>query len=88
VVDLSRYFQDWDDDDPKARFHQNRWEFWTSITRASELYRADTMGYDNIWDWFEDQYGLRVTLNRTGEITDEFVVKDEQKYLMFLLKFR
>lgn len=95
MVNVPRDIQDWDDDDPDAEFHRNRWDFWQAMAKISQEYKAAKDKYRGDWDklphlwrWIEEQYGLRVTFDDGGYITDKYEVVDEKKYTMFLLKFR
>ena len=88
MVSVPRDIQDWDDDDPDAGFHRNRWDFWASIVKAGTEYKAENILKPGFWDWLEDTYGIQATFNADGMVTDKFEVLDEQKYVMFLLKFR
>jgi hypothetical protein len=94
VVNVPRDIQDWDDDDPDAEFHRNRWDYWQAMGKIAQEYRAAkdkcrvSIPAPHLWRWIEEQYGLRVSLDANGYITDKYEVVDEKKYTMFLLKFR
>ena len=88
MVNVSRDIQDWDNDDPDAVFHRNRWDFWDSIVKAGTEYKAENILKPGFWDWLEVTYGIRATFNAEGMVTDKYRVMDEKKYTMFLLKFR
>ena len=42
---------------------------------------------EEFYQWFIDTYGIRIIYDGEGKITDQFEIVDEQKYLIFELKF-
>jgi len=71
---------------------ENRYEHWLTLTKVkAEFDHACTaqghqVDIDAFYEWMELTYGVR--LQRVeGMIGPEFSVVDEQKYLMYKLKF-
>ena len=62
-------------------------EFLSKIRRARDLYEQDHP-YDvsKFVEWMQDNYGVKIIQNENG-LTAECNVVDEQKYLIFELKF-
>lgn len=42
---------------------------------------------DNFWLWLRDEYGLVPHRTDDGNLTEDYNVVDEKKYLLFLLRF-
>ncbi len=81
----SKLIKDYDDDSPNIKFHENREQYWQMLKDEKEKYTNDTMV-----DWLqgvEEEYGMRPTFNDTGDFTDMYEVIDQQKYLIYLLKY-
>lgn len=81
----SKLFKDYDDDSPYIRFHKNREQYWQMLKDERENYTNDTM--DDWMQGIEDKYGMRPILNESGSFTDMYEVIDEQKFLVYLLKY-
>ena len=83
-------------EDEKAlqEFRKKRNQYWSMLRRA----RADfiklteqaaieyEIGEDAFYYYLSQNYGLQVELI-DGRIAGDYVIVDEQKYLLFLLKF-
>jgi hypothetical protein len=72
---------------------KNKYEYWSRLTRANEEYRrkhdhkndfAEEM--ISFYQWMRDQWGLEIDTSTEG-ITPYYTVVDENKYLLFLLKY-
>ena len=82
-------FQDYDDDDPLIDQRRNRWNYWEALKKVRKEYMAQNSEFDayDFEDYLTGQYGLRMNIVN-GNITDGYVIVDEKKYLIFLLKFQ
>jgi len=85
-------FQDYDDDDPNIDQRKKRWDYWAALKLVRKEYMQDMAdlggqfdAYD-FEDYLEANYGIKMNLV-DGNITDGFIIMDEHKYLIFLLKF-
>lgn len=84
-------FQDYDDDDPNIEQRKKRWDYWAALKQIRKEYIAETAigqfdAYD-FEDYIEANYGIKMNVV-DGNITDGYKVMDEQKYLIFLLKYQ
>ena len=91
MVSVNKDFQDYDDDDPLAIQRKNRWNYWATLKQIRYEYMKDKTdgsfdAYD-FEDYIEKHYGIKMNIV-DGNITDGFVVMDEKKYLLFLLKYQ
>jgi len=83
-------------EDEKAlqEFRKKRNRYWTMLRRAKLDFIKLTdqacieyeIGDDAFFYYLQHNYGLRVELI-DGNIAGEYVIVDEQKYLLFLLKY-
>jgi len=81
--------QDYDDDDPNIEQRRDRWNYWEALKKVRKEYMAQNSEFDayDFEDYLIGQYGLRMNIVN-GNITDGYVIVDEKKYLIFLLKFQ
>lgn len=88
MVNVPKDFQDYDDEDPNVKKRQARWDFWNVLKKLRKEYTEDGTNFDadEFIAWVEDKYGLKLILNFTG-ITDDYTITDEQKYIIFRLKY-
>lgn len=94
MTNIPKSFQDYDNNDPYIEFRKNRWDYWAALKKAridfmkdiSDLSgQFDAFDFDN---WLEHNYGFKINVTSSdGTITDSYVVVDEKKYLIFLLKY-
>ena len=94
MTNIPKSFQDYDNKDPSIEFRKNRWDYWAALKKAridfmkdiSDLSgQFDAFDFDN---WLEHNYGFKINVTSSdGTITDSYVVVDEKKYLIFLLKY-
>lgn len=94
MTNIPKSFNDYDDNDPGVEFRKNRWDYWVALKRARVDYmnslndlsgQFDAFDFDN---WLDHNYGFKINLtDNGGSITDSYVVVDEKKYLIFLLKY-
>ena len=88
-MNLSKEFQDYDDNDPDIEFRKNRWNYWQSLKNIRKDFMETRAEFD-VYDfrfYVEDIYGIKMFISE-GEITDTFTVVDEQKYLVFIMKWK
>ena len=89
---IPRSFQDYDEDDEKLNRRVRRWDFWEALIKLKHEYSSHIpkkkFDSTNFLSWLEDTYGIRVVVEKASQgITDDYEIIDEQKYLIFLLKF-
>lgn len=60
--------------------------YYDALKRASKEYHAIKYPRPFI-EWLEDFYGIEVEWDQDNNITRNYKVVDEQKYLLFQLKF-
>ena len=88
-MNLSKEFQDYDDNDPDIAFRKNRWNYWQSLKNIRKDFMETRAEFD-VYDFrrhVEDIYGIKMFISE-GEITDTFTVVDEKKYLVFIMKWK
>ena len=83
------HIQDYDDDDPEIERRKNRWNYWEALKKVRKEYMSQNKEFDayDFEDYLVGQYGLKMNIVN-GNITDGYEIVDEQKYLIFLLKFQ
>jgi hypothetical protein len=87
MVNVPKDFQDYDDDDADIEKRKARWEFWETLKKLRKEFTENReFDADDFIDWIEEKYGFKLVLNDTG-ITDDYAVTDEQKYLIFRLRY-
>jgi hypothetical protein len=88
MVNVPKDFQDYDDDDPDLKKRQARWDFWEVLKKLRKEFTDAGLEFDagDFIAWIEEKYGFRLVLNDTG-ITDDYEIVDEQKYLIFRLRY-
>jgi len=81
-------FQDYDDDDPDIEFRKNRWNYWTALKKVRVEYMKESKEFDayDFEKYLDDTYGIKMNI-LNGNITDGYVITDQKKYLVFLLRF-
>jgi hypothetical protein len=82
-------FQDYDDDDPIIEQRRNRWNYWEALKQVRKEFMAQNKEFDayDFEDYLIGQYGVKMNIVN-GNITDGYEIVNEQKYLIFLLKFQ
>lgn len=86
---VSKEFQDYDDDDPDIEKRKNRYKFWSTLKTLREECMEET-GSSNHTDfitWLENKYGFIPIETDEGMITDNYIVVDDKKFLIFRLKY-
>ena len=83
------HIQDYDDDDPEIERRKNRWNYWEALKKVRKEYMLQNKEFDayDFEDYLVGQYVLKMNIVN-GNITDGYEIVDEQKYLIFLLKFQ
>jgi len=89
MTNISKSFQDYDDDDPNISFRKNRWKYWSLLKLVRVEFMEDKSNFDgyDFETYLEDKYGIKMNMVN-GNITDGYQIVDEQKYLIFLLRFQ
>jgi len=89
MTNISKSFQDYDDDDPNINFRKNRWRYWSLLKLVRVEFMEDKSNFDgyDFETYIEDKYGIKMNMVN-GNITDGYQIVDEQKYLIFLLRFQ
>ena len=93
MSNIPKSFQDYDDDDPKIEQRKKRWNYWAALKNIRKEYLADCASLQGQFDaydfesYVEANYGIKMNLV-DGNITDGYEITDEQKYLIFLLKYQ
>ena len=88
MVNVPKSFQDYDDDDPNIEQRKARWKFWEVLKtlRTEFLKEHDDFHAEEFVDWVRKTHGIALELNATG-ITDNYIIVDEKKYIIFKLKY-
>lgn len=93
MANIPKSFQDYDDDDTNIEKRKYRYEYWSALKVIREEFMSslpkDT-GFDayDFDEYLNDKYGIKLNFFGDRMITDEFIITDEKKYLIFVLKFR
>jgi hypothetical protein len=65
--------------------------WWPRLFKAREEYFGlsdlNTATIETFQDWLEVDYGVKLILDDAGAITDQYTVIDEQKFILFNLKY-
>jgi hypothetical protein len=81
-----------------ADLRKTKYEYWSRLKRANEDFRdnrppcvmngyTDFMAEKRAFEqWMFDQWGLEVVVEQDG-YSPYYTVKDEQKYLLFCMKY-
>lgn len=65
----------------------SRWDYWRKLMRVQIEFETTGLDRSLFSMWLTEQYGIKLNFNNDGNITDEMSVVDEQKYLLFELKY-
>jgi hypothetical protein len=86
---IPQTFQDYSDDDPSIDKRLARWDFWKVLIKVKDEFSLTTdYTVDAFLEWLEQTQGIELLLDSTsGGITDDYRIVDEQKYLVFTLKY-
>jgi len=89
VSNITKSFQDYDDDDPQIHFRKNRWKYWNLLKLVRTEFMEGRKEFDayDFESYIQDKYGIKMNM-LDGNITDGYEIVDEQKYLIFLLRFQ
>ncbi len=92
-MNISKDFQDYDDDGPEMEFRKKRWDYWAALKQIRKEYMEDVAQLDGQFDaydfedYIEANHGIKMNIV-DGNITDGYRIMDEKKYLIFLLKYQ
>jgi hypothetical protein len=88
MTNISKSFQDYDDDDPALHQRKNRWKYWEALKKVRSEFMENKTNFDayDFEDYLEKKYGVKMNIVN-GNITDGYLVVDEKLYLIFLLKW-
>jgi hypothetical protein len=91
MVNVPKDFKDYDEDDPEITFRKNRQKYWESLTQLRkeflEIVTDEFRDAEDFYKWVEDTQGFKVKLNEEGFISDNYEIVDEQKYIVYILKY-
>ena len=89
MSNIPKSFQDYDDDDPAIHFRKNRWKYWNLLKLVRVEFMEDKTQFDgyDFESYIQDKYGIKMNM-LDGNISDGYEIVDEQKYLIFLLRFQ
>ena len=82
---MEQSYKEWE-----VEYKLKRDRFWISLTKANQEYRKtieEEYSPDKFNEWLLSKYGLQIHTNGMG-IESTYDIKDEKKYLMYLLKFK
>lgn len=92
-MNISKDFQDYDDNDPEIEFRKKRWDYWSALKKVRKEYMetldelAGQFDAYEFEDYLEANYGIKMNIVE-GNITDGYKIMDDAKYTFFLLKFQ
>ena len=84
---------DIDPDDPDIAFRKHRWTYWEALKEIRAEYATTISPNESLFDpykfseYIESKYGIKMHTSHDN-ITDKYDIVDEQKYLIFLLKWK
>ena len=64
-----------------------RWHYWRKLMRVLEEFETTGSDRSMFPNWLIEQYGIKMQYDSNGNITDEIDIVDEQKHLLFELKY-
>ena len=64
-----------------------RWDYWRKLMRVKKEFETTDLNQSLFSTWLTEQYGIKLNFDNDGNITDEMSIVDEQKYLLFELKY-
>jgi len=88
MTNISKDFQDYDDDDPALQQRKNRWHYWNALKKVRTEYMENKTEFDayDFEDYIQTKYGVKMNIVN-GNITDGYEIVDEKLYIIFLLKW-
>lgn len=89
MVNVPKDFQDYDDDDDHIQHRLARWKYWANLKLLMSEFNAETGSKDHreYLLWLENKYGLKPIETTEGGMTDRYVVIDEKKFIVYILKY-
>ena len=70
-----------------AEDRSRRWDYWNKLKRAKEEFLIESPDSDYFGNWLVEKYGIKLHYDSDGNITDDMSILDEQKFLLFQLKY-
>ena len=88
MAKIPKNFVDYDSDDPNIDRRQARWDFWEVLKLLRKEYMKDQTQFctEDFVHYVRNTHGFALELNATG-ITDNYIIVDEKKYIVFKLKY-
>lgn len=89
-MNVSKDFEDYSPDDYNLHKRLGRWPFWETLVNVKREHdNGNTLSdADSFLNWLENKYGIKVFREKLSNgITDDYEIVDEQKFLIFLLKY-
>lgn len=88
MTNISKDFQDYDDDDPALQQRKNRWHYWNALKKVRTEYMENKTEFDayDFEEYILRKYGVKMNIVN-GNITDGYEIVDEKLYIVFLLKW-
>jgi len=89
MVKVSKEFEDYNPDDPDITFRKKRWDYWQTLKEIRKEFMETQKEFDAFAfeEYITNTYGIKMIIIE-GNITDKFEVVDQQKHLLFLLKWK
>lgn len=65
-------------------------EYWNSLQKARQEYikSNDNFNSEKFLGWLRETYGLEAGVTSSGNLTEDYRILDEKKYLMYILKYK
>lgn len=89
MVKVPKDFQDFDDDDEKIERRLSRNNYWSNLRKLRAEFSQENKSTDHFAfiEWLQEKYGFKPILTEDLQYTDDFVVTDEKKYVVYILKY-
>ena len=65
----------------------NRYDYWSALKKVFSECDANVGNLDHLSEYLEEHYGIKMDLSTDSMITSKYTVVNEEKHLIFLLKF-
>jgi hypothetical protein len=80
------------DQEALEAFHSDRKrrnDFWSILKKLRDEYQSENAQFDayEFEEWITDKYGIQLNFVE-GNIGGDYQIVDEQKYIVYLLKFQ
>jgi len=89
MVNVPKDFQDYDDDDDRVERRLSRWDYWNNLRKLRGEFSTENTSTDHyaFIDWLANTHGFKPVLTEDLQYTDEFIVTDEKKFMVYVLKY-